>query len=195
MGKNCDNPPPGEGGGAPTGAYALQPRHTLRRYRRNALRARRAPRTDPVARTARFGRARLSALHRGFPRAALGCTRFGPGRASREREERALPDHRSRLSQAPGTPTLVSRGSIPGPPGSGVCRSARRNRTRSALKSTLAKGIPQERAARLKRHRRMFVKLGAEQLILRHFFFPAGAAHANNRHPLGLLILKNPWPD
>ena len=58
MAKNCDNPPPGEGGGAPTGAYALQPRHALRRYRRNALRARRAPRTDPVKNPDRPLRAR-----------------------------------------------------------------------------------------------------------------------------------------
>jgi len=69
----------------------------LRRYRRNTLRARRAPRTIRSPGPPACGRARLSALHRGFPRAALGCTRLGPGRASREREERALPDHRSRL--------------------------------------------------------------------------------------------------
>ncbi len=87
-----------------------KPRHMRRRYRLNMLRARRAPRRCDVAAAMRFGRARLSALRRGFPRAALGCTRFGPGRASREREERALPDHRSRLSQAPGTPTVMSRG-------------------------------------------------------------------------------------
>jgi len=162
------------------------------------LRARRAPRRCDVAAAMRFGRARLSALRRGFPRAALGCTRFGPGRASREREERALPDHHSRLSQAPGTPTVMSRGSIPGPPGSGVCRSARRNRTRSALKSTLAKGIPQERAARPRRHRRTIVKFAVsmlvEPLILRHFFFAAGAARAGRRRSLGVtqfMIRKN----
>src|ERR1051326_1064039 len=61
-----------------------QPRHTDKRYRLPMLRARRAPRIDDVTVAMRFGRARLSALHRGFPRAALGCTRFGPGRASRE---------------------------------------------------------------------------------------------------------------
>jgi len=63
----------------------------------------------------------------------------------------------------------------PKPPGSEVCGSARRDRTRSALKSTLAKGIPQERAARPRRHRRMFVKLvssrAVEALILRGFLF------------------------
>jgi hypothetical protein len=105
-----------------------EPRHTSRRCRLPMLRARRAPRSCDVAAAMRFGRARLSALHRGFPRAALGCTRFGPGRASRQREERALPDHRSRLSQAPGTPAVLPRGSIPGPPGSGVTSPARRNR-------------------------------------------------------------------
>jgi hypothetical protein len=106
-----------------------EPRRASRRCRLNTLRARRAPRPIRLPEPGRFGRARLSALHRGFPRAALGCTRFGPGRASRERADRALPDHRSRLSQAPGTPTLVSRGSIPGPPGSGVTSPARRNRS------------------------------------------------------------------
>ena len=169
-------------------ARSQEPRHTGKRYRLAMLRARRAPRICDVTAATRFGRARLSALHRGFRRAALGCTRFGPGRASREREERALPDHRSRLSQAPGTPTIMSRGSIPGPPGDGVCRPARRNRTRSALKSTLAKGIPQERAARLRRHHGMFVKFArsrvVEALILREFLFRAFGVCANIRRSL-----------
>jgi len=111
-------------------ARSQQPRHAPGRCRLNALRARRAPRPIRLPEPPACGRARLSALHRGFPRAALGCARFGPGRASREREERALPDHRARLSQAPDTPTVVSAGSLPGPPGSGVTSPARRNRSR-----------------------------------------------------------------
>src|SRR5579859_7955752 len=54
-----------KGGGAPTGAYALQPRHAPRRYRLSPLRARRAPRSCDVTAATRFGRARLSALRRG----------------------------------------------------------------------------------------------------------------------------------
>ena len=65
------------------------------------LRARRAPRSCDVAAATRFGRARLSALRRGFPRAALGCTRFGPGRASREREDTGVT--RSSFAPKPST--------------------------------------------------------------------------------------------
>src|ERR1051326_141825 len=72
-----------------------------RRYRLSTLRARRAPRRCDVAAAMRFGRARLSALRRGFPRAALGCTRFGPGRASREREDAGVT--RSSLAPKPST--------------------------------------------------------------------------------------------
>ena len=80
-------PPNKEGEAERRQAPSQEPRHTSRRYRLPMLRARRAPRSCDVAAATRFGRARLSALRRGFPRAALGCTRFGPGRASRERED------------------------------------------------------------------------------------------------------------
>jgi len=130
LGKNCDKRLPARG---------AERRQAHTHYNRAtrcgvtaAARFGRGARHGPIrskTRTARFGRARLSALHRGFPRAALGCTRFGPGRASRGQAGRALPGHHPRLSQAPGTPTLVSRGSIPGPPGSRVTSPARRNRS------------------------------------------------------------------
>ena len=98
-----------------------------------------APRQANVATRLRFGRARLPALHRGachanqcrgsaqavFPAtcAAAGVTR------------RAL----SQSSDAPRRPVVVPADSMPEPPGSGVYRPARGNRTRSAFGSTLAK--------------------------------------------------------
>jgi hypothetical protein len=125
---NGDKRPPARGAERRQ-ARSQEPHHVPGRYRPSTPRARRAPRIDPVARTARFGRARLSALHRGFPRAALRLHAI----RSRPRVTRAggpgVTDHPSRLSQAPGTPTLVSRGSIPGPPGSRVTSPARRNRS------------------------------------------------------------------
>jgi hypothetical protein len=91
-----------KGGGAPTGALRITNRAAPnRRYRLPMLRARRAPRNCDVTAATRFGRARLSALRRGFPRAALGCTRFGPGRASREREDTGVT--RSSFAPKPST--------------------------------------------------------------------------------------------
>jgi hypothetical protein len=55
----------GEGGGAPTGASNHCPRHTFRRCRLNVRGRGSAPQTIRFTRTARFGRARLSAHRRG----------------------------------------------------------------------------------------------------------------------------------
>ena len=106
-------------------------------------RARQRAANDPLARTACCGRARLSAHRRGSRRSGERCDSAqaaldATGRAGR------YPRRRSRLSQAPGSPVVMPAGTMPGPPGSGVCRSARRNRSRSAFRSTLAKGVPHD---------------------------------------------------
>src|SRR6185312_13162756 len=156
-------------------AYALQPRHMSRRYRLNTLRARRAPRIGDVTAAMRFGRARLSALRRGTRQAVTSGS--ASGRAYRDLQRLAPPQ--SLLLASSSRPVVVPERRGPKPPGDGVCGSARRDRTRSALKSTLAKGIPRERAARLKRHRRTIVNIfprrAAQPLIPRHFLFSARA--------------------
>jgi len=50
---------------------------------------------------------------------------------TRSRGRRRYPHRQSRLSGAPRAPVVMPAGAIPGPPGSGVTSSARRNRTRS----------------------------------------------------------------
>ena len=75
--------------------------------------------------------------------AANAATRPRP-RLTRPGGRGRYPRHRSRLSQAPGSPVVMPAGTMPEPPGSGVCRSARRNRSRSAFRSTLAKGVPHD---------------------------------------------------
>jgi hypothetical protein len=47
---------------------------------------------------------------------------------------RRYPHRRSRLSKAPCAPVFVPAGTMPGPPGSGVTNSARRNRSRFAIR-------------------------------------------------------------
>src|SRR5580692_5992938 len=58
--------------------------------------------------------------------------RLSPGRASGERDDAGVTRTTERsYSDAPRTPVIVPAGPMPGPPGSGVTKPARRNRTRS----------------------------------------------------------------
>jgi len=66
-----------------------QPRHMPRRYRLSTLRARRAPRNCDVTAAMRFGRARLSALHRGTRQAVTSGS--ASGRAYRDLQRLAPP--------------------------------------------------------------------------------------------------------
>jgi hypothetical protein len=77
------------------------------------------------------GTARLSALRpRCLPRKSM--PRLSPGRASREREGTGVTRTIDRAySDAPRTPVIMPAGRCPEPPGSGVTKPARRNRTRS----------------------------------------------------------------
>jgi len=108
------------------------------------LRARRAPRICSVTAATRFGRARLSALRRGARRGFEASAQL---RAAFRQSATACAIANA-YSEAPRGPILVPDEQGPKPPGSGVCGSARRHRTRSASRSTLAKGFPQERAGR-----------------------------------------------
>ena len=99
--KRCLPANKNEGGGAPTGAYALQPRHTDKRYRLPVLRARRAPRMCDVTAVMRFGRARLSALRRGTRQAVTSGS--ASGRAYRDLQRLAPPQ-----------PLLLASSSRPG---------------------------------------------------------------------------------
>jgi len=88
--------------------------------------------------------ARLPALRGGSCRSDR-TLRSQPGPCfTRPRGRRRYPRRRPRLNGAPRAPVLMPAGTMPGPPGCGVCRSARRNRSRSALRSTLAKGVPHD---------------------------------------------------
>jgi hypothetical protein len=120
-----------KGGGAPTGASSgmsapharvlplerasgAVARHTPRRYRLKALRA----------------RSPLGAPPRYLPRKLM--PRLSPGRASCEREDAGVTRTIERThSDAPRAPVIMPAGSMPRPPGSGVTNPARRNRTRS----------------------------------------------------------------
>jgi hypothetical protein len=124
------------GGGAPKGAYAKTPRHAARCCHRLTLRARRRATNDPLTRTARFGRARLSAFRRGFGRGFQASTfrlraRF-PGTRPCAGVARAC------LSQSSGSTPRAGRNagghdarSRPG----AACEAARRHRPRPAIKT------------------------------------------------------------
>jgi hypothetical protein len=123
-----------EGDGAPTGALNHGPRHTFRCCHLKVLRARKRATLPDVAIQKCCGRARLSALRkRLLPRRPNALTQPRP-RFTRTNGCRRYPHHRSRLSDAPRAPVVVPEGTMPRPPGNGVCRSVRRNRSRSALR-------------------------------------------------------------
>jgi hypothetical protein len=114
----------------------------------------------------------------------LGLAQLRAALSETERGRSAL------LQRAPRGPVVMPDEQGPKPPGSGVCGSARRHRTRVRLTGApLAKGIPQERAGRLRNHRGAVVKLAAsravEALILRNFLFFASAVCASRGRSLG----------
>jgi hypothetical protein len=138
----------------------------------------------------RFGRARLSALRRGFPRAALRLHAI----RSRPRVTPAGGAGVTRSSLTPKPSTWHPDRNVEGV----VTRTARERRvwrrpqephSLPPNRSTLAKGIPQERAARLRNDRATIVKFGAprvaEALILREFLFRIVAAGVNLGGALG----------
>jgi hypothetical protein len=166
-----------------------------RHYCLSTLRARRAPRHCDVTAATRFGRARLSALHRGFPRAALRLHAI----RSRPRVTRAGGPGVTRPSFAPKPSTWHPDRNVEGVD----TRTARERRvwrrpqephSLPPYRSTLAKGIPQERAARSNSHRRTIVKLvasrAAEALILREFL-PCALALLRQRSQHSVMIRKN----
>jgi hypothetical protein len=99
-----------------------------------------AERTE-VAGTSWSGRARLSAPHRGIRGFGLGSARAAlPGTTGCKREDplRHQCSEHLAVRHAPD-------GTMPKPPASAVYRRAHENRSRSALRSTLAKGVLRER--------------------------------------------------
>jgi hypothetical protein len=95
-------------------------------------------RRTEVAGTSWSGRARLSAPHRGIRGFGLGSAQAAlPGTTGCKREDplRHQCSEHLAVRHAPD-------GTMPKPPASAVYRCAHENRSRSALRSTLAKGVP-----------------------------------------------------
>src|SRR5580704_8888082 len=95
-------------------------------------------RRTEAARTSWSGRARLSAPHRGIRGFSLGSAQAAlPGTTGCKREDplRHQCSEHLAVRHAPD-------GTMPKPPASAMYRYAHENRPRSALRSTLAKGVP-----------------------------------------------------
>jgi hypothetical protein len=109
------------GGRAPTGASIHYPRHTSRRYRLKMLRARKRPQRGPLA-----SRRSTAALATQINAMAQPRPRF-----ARNRMRRRYLRFESRLQRCTSRAGHSAGRSMPKPPGSGVTKPARRNRTRS----------------------------------------------------------------
>jgi hypothetical protein len=112
---------PRKEGRAPTGASIHYPRHTPRRYRLKVLRARKRPQRGPLA-----SRRSTAALATQINAMAQPRPRF-----ARNRMRRRYLRFESRLQRCTSRAGHSAGRSMPKPPGSGVTKPARRNRTRS----------------------------------------------------------------
>ena len=124
-----------EGGGAPKGASNHG--RAISGARQRAKQPRPAQFRAPFA---CFAGAALT-----FRRSTAALRRLlgsSPGRASWNYRVQTGGPSPAPVQRAPRGPVIVPAGTMPRVAGSGMCRSARGNRSRSAFRSTLAKGVP-----------------------------------------------------